>query len=116
MSACDNLHTNSDSHSCKTLPISDVAFDQMTRLLYSTDASIYQMMPVGVVKPRNEDEVVAAIEIAGVHNVPVLPRGGGSSLAGQAIGHALILDMSRYMNQVIARSLRCSRAHHKENQ
>lgn len=77
-----------------------VAFDRMTRLLYSTDASIYQMMPVGVVFPRNVEEVCAAMEITGKHGVPILPRGGGSSLCGNAIGHALILDFSRYMNQI----------------
>jgi FAD/FMN-containing dehydrogenase/Fe-S oxidoreductase len=76
-------------------------FDQMTRLLYSTDASIYQMMPVGVALPRNADEVIAAVEIARKHEVPVLPRGGGSSLAGQAVGHALILDLSRHMDQIL---------------
>ena len=65
--------------------IDDAYFDRMTRLIYSTDASIYQMIPVGVAVPRNADEVSAAIEIAGKHDVPVLPRGGGSSLAGQAV-------------------------------
>ncbi|MGD2059204.1 MAG: FAD-binding oxidoreductase, partial [Anaerolineales bacterium] len=81
--------------------IGDVRFDRMTRLLYSTDASIYQMIPVGVALPRDKDEVSAALEIARQHDVPVLPRGGGSSLAGQAVGHALILDFSRYMDQVL---------------
>ena len=73
----------------------------MTRLIYSTDASIYQLIPVGVAMPRNADEVAAAIEIAKKHGVPVLPRGGGSSLAGQAVGHALILDLSRHMSEII---------------
>lgn len=81
--------------------VKHVAFDRMTRLLYSTDASIYQMMPVGVVFPRNEEEVVAAVEMANKHNVPILPRGGGSSLAGQAVNHALVIDLSRYMNNII---------------
>ena len=81
--------------------IDDAYFDRMTRLIYSTDASIYQMIPVGVAMPRNAEEVSAAIEIAGKHDVPVLPRGGGSSLAGQAVGNALILDLSRYMNEII---------------
>jgi FAD/FMN-containing dehydrogenase/Fe-S oxidoreductase len=81
--------------------VSDVHFDRMTRLLYSTDASIYQMIPLGVALPRDSDEVSAAVEIAGRHRVPVLPRGSGSSLAGQAVGHALILDLSRYMNQIL---------------
>ena len=76
----------------------DVRFDRMSRLLYSTDASIYQMMPIGVAIPRDADEVSAAVQIASAHSVPILPRGGGSSLAGQAVGHALILDFSRYMD------------------
>ncbi len=81
--------------------IAHTAFDRMTRLLYSTDASIYQMMPVGVVFPRDTDEVAAAMSIAGKHGIPVLPRGGGNSLAGQAINHALILDFSRFMDKII---------------
>ena len=75
--------------------------DLVTRLLYSTDASIYQVMPLGVVWPREDSEVSAAVELAQKHNIPVLPRGGGSSLAGQAIGEALILDFSRHMEQVL---------------
>ena len=81
--------------------IPDVYFDRVTRLGYSTDASIYQMMPVGVALPRTADDVVAATEIAGHHGVPLLPRGGGTSLAGQAVNHALILDMTRYMDRVL---------------
>ena len=76
-------------------------FDQITRLLYSTDASIYQMMPVGVVFPRDADEISAAVEITRKHGIPILPRGGGSSLCGNAIGHALILDLSRYMDKIL---------------
>lgn len=75
--------------------------DLVTRLLYSTDASIYQVMPLGVVWPREGSEVSAVVEIAQKHGVPVLPRGGGSSLAGQAIGEALILDFSRHMDQIL---------------
>lgn len=82
--------------------INQVSFDQTTRLLFSTDASIYQMMPVGVAWPRNAEEIAAAVEIANRHNIPVLPRGGGSSLAGQAIGHALLLDFSRHMDDILA--------------
>jgi FAD/FMN-containing dehydrogenase/Fe-S oxidoreductase len=80
--------------------VDDTAFDQMTRLLYSTDASIYQMMPVGVVFPKNTDEIAAAVEIANQHGVPVLPRGGGSSLAGQGVNHALVLDLTRHMRNI----------------
>ena len=79
----------------------EVRFDQYTRMLYSTDASNYQIEPVGVVLPRTVDDVRAAIELAGKHGVPVLPRGGGSSLAGQAVGAALVIDSSKYLNQVL---------------
>lgn len=79
----------------------EVKFDRLTRLLYSTDASIYQMMPVGVAFPRDAAEVAAAVSIAGRYAVPILPRGGGSSLAGQAVGHALVLDLSRHMHGLL---------------
>ncbi|MBN1680528.1 MAG: FAD-binding protein [Anaerolineae bacterium] len=74
----------------------------MTRLLYSTDASNYQIEPIGVVFPRNIDEIQAVHATAYKHNIPLLPRGGGSSLAGQTVGHALVMDLSRYMRRVVA--------------
>src|SRR5881409_1854149 len=79
----------------------DVRFDAGSRLLYSTDASMYQMEPVGVVIPRDGDDVRAAIEIAAKHKVAILPRGGGTSLTGQSVNHALVLDCSRYMDRVL---------------
>ncbi len=75
--------------------------DVATRLLYSTDASIYQMEPLGVVFPKTADELSAAISLAARHRVPVLARGSGSSLAGQAIGAALIVDCARYLNRIL---------------
>lgn len=79
----------------------EVHFDTVTRTLYSTDASNYQIEPVGIVVPKNEDDVAQALEIASKYKVAILPRGSGSSLAGQAVGHALILDLSKYLNQVL---------------
>ena len=73
----------------------------MTRALYSTDASIYQVEPIGVVLPKNEEDVIAVVETAARHGVPVLPRGGGTSLAGQAVGRAVVLDFSKYMRRVL---------------
>jgi FAD/FMN-containing dehydrogenase/Fe-S oxidoreductase len=78
----------------------DVYFDRTSRLLYSTDASMYQIEPIGVVVPRHKGDVQAVIEIANKLNVPVLPRGGGTSLAGQSVGHAIVLDFSKYMQNV----------------
>ena len=79
----------------------EVRFDKMSRLLYSTDASIYQIEPIGVVIPRNDEDVIAVVETAARHKVPVLPRGGGTSLAGQTVGHAIVIDFSKYMRNVL---------------
>ena len=79
----------------------EVKFDPFSRVLYSTDASIYQMEPVGVVIPRNVDDVLAVIDIANETGVPVLPRAGGTSLAGQTVNHAIVTDFSKYLNQII---------------
>ena len=81
--------------------IGEVRFDEVTRLLYSTDASIYQVKPIGVVLPKTTEDVIAVIEIANRHNVPVLPRGGGTSLAGQTVGQAIVIDFSKHMRDVI---------------
>ena len=79
----------------------EVRFDAFTRVLYSTDASIYQMEPVGVVIPRNAEDVLAVMQVAKENGVPVLPRGGGTSLAGQTVNHAIVIDFSKYLNQLL---------------
>jgi FAD/FMN-containing dehydrogenase/Fe-S oxidoreductase len=79
----------------------DLHFDKYSRLLYSTDASIYQIEPIGVVVPRHKGDVEAAIEVARRLGVSILSRGGGTSLAGQAVGHSLVLDFSKYMRDVL---------------
>ncbi len=76
------------------------AADRMTRVLYSTDASNYKIMPLAVTYPRDADDVVAVHEVARSYGVPVLPRGGGSALAGQAVGEAIIMDFTRHMRRV----------------
>ena len=76
----------------------EVRFDRLTRRIYSTDASIYSIEPLGVVSPRSADDVVAVMDVARRFNVPVLPRGGGTSLAGQTVGKAVVLDFSRHMH------------------
>jgi FAD/FMN-containing dehydrogenase/Fe-S oxidoreductase len=79
----------------------DVRFDKYSRLLYSTDASIYQIEPIGVVVPRHKGDVQATMEVARRLGVSVLSRGGGTSLAGQAVGHSIVLDFSKYMQNVL---------------
>jgi FAD/FMN-containing dehydrogenase/Fe-S oxidoreductase len=78
----------------------DVLFDDTTRHLYSTDASNYMVRPIGVVIPKSVEDVIAVHQIAAKYKAPVLPRGGGSSLAGQAVGAAVILDFSKYLRRV----------------
>ena len=80
----------------------EVRFDGWSRSLYSTDASLYQIQPVGVVIPRHSDDLHAALEVAAAHNAPLLARGAGSSLAGQAVGAALVIDTSKYINRILA--------------
>ena len=79
----------------------DILFDDFSRGRYSTDASIYQLMPIGVVVPKCDDDVEAAIKIAREEGVSVLPRGSGTSQNGQAIGESLLIDTTRHLNQVI---------------
>ncbi len=79
----------------------EVRFDPYSRLLYSTDASIYQMEPVGVVIPRTAADVQAVVEFGAREGIPVLPRSGGTSLAGQTVNHAIVLDFSKYLNNVL---------------
>src|SRR5688572_6396975 len=79
----------------------EVRFDKVSRLIYSTDASIYEIEPIGVVIPRTHEDVFAAMEVTRDFNVPVLPRGGGTSLAGQTVGEAVVMDMSKYLNRVL---------------
>lgn len=79
----------------------DIRLDAASRILYSTDASIYQIEPLGVAIPRIQDDLQAAVELAAHYRVPILARGAGTSLAGQAIGPALILDCSRWLNHVV---------------
>src|SRR5215467_7377298 len=80
----------------------EVLFDRFSRGRYATDASHYQIEPVGVVIPRTQEDVVAAMAIAREEGVPVLPRGGGTSQSGQTVGRALVLDFSKYLNRLVA--------------
>ncbi len=78
----------------------DVRFDPATQAIYSTDASNYRRVPIGVVIPRHEDDVLNALAIAREHALPILARGGGTGLAGQTCNAALVLDFSKYMNAI----------------
>jgi len=79
----------------------DVHFDRFTRGRYATDASHYQVMPVGVVAPRTIEEAERAIEIARAEKLSVLARGGGTSQAGQTVGQSLVIDCSKYLTRIL---------------
>src|SRR3954453_14178402 len=98
MTATDTLDRLNDRLGRETR--AEVRFDRGTRLLYSTDASLYQIEPVGVIVPRNADDVATAIRLAAEGGIPVLPRGGATSLSGQVVGPAVVIDFSKYMNRI----------------
>src|ERR1051326_4752599 len=78
-----------------------VRFDDGSRALYATDASNYRQVPIGVVIPKDKEDVIRTIAIARQFKAPVLARGGGTSLAGQCCNIAVVIDMSKYMNRVL---------------
>jgi FAD/FMN-containing dehydrogenase/Fe-S oxidoreductase len=79
----------------------EIRFDRLSRALYSTDASVYQIVPLGVVLPRSEADILAVIRACGRFQVPLTARGGGTSQAGQCIGPGVVLDCSKYLNRVL---------------
>jgi len=79
----------------------DARFSKHDRMLYATDASIYQVEPLGVVIPRSAEDVRTTIAYCAEHALPILPRGGGTSLAGQCVNRAVVIDTSVHLNKLI---------------
>jgi FAD/FMN-containing dehydrogenase len=79
----------------------DVRFDRGSRALYASDASNYRQIPIGVVAPRDADDVAAAINVCAQFDAPILPRGAGTSLAGQSCNVAVVVDFTKYMNRIV---------------
>ena len=77
----------------------EVRFDNGSRALYATDASNYRQVPIGVVLPKNENDIIQTINICRKYKAPLLSRGGGTSLAGQCCNVAVVMDHSKYFNQ-----------------
>jgi len=78
-----------------------LSYDPVTRVIYSTDASVYKEKPLCVVWPKNKEDIKEVLKFAATEKVGVIPRAGGTSLAGQVVGNGIILDLSRYMNRII---------------
>jgi len=79
----------------------EVRFDRGSRALYATDASNYRQVPIGLVIPRDTDDVIAAVEACRTYGAPILPRGAGTSLAGQCCNTAVVFDFTKYMNRIL---------------
>ncbi len=87
---------------CRREVAGELRTDDLSRALYSTDASLYQLMPHAVLIPRSADDVAAAVALAAAHDIPVLARAAGTSLAGQAVNEALVIDFTRHLDRIIA--------------
>src|SRR5690606_9264848 len=83
----------------------EVRFDAKSRALYATDASPYRIVPLGVVVPLDDDDVRAAVAAAARHGAPIRPRGGGTSVAGQTVGEALVIDVSKHLTALLELNL-----------
>ena len=88
----------------------EVRVDSISRSLYSTDASNYQITPLAVTLPKDRGDVITLMTVAAQYGLPVLPRGGGSSLAGSTVGEAVIIDASKYMNGLVSLDIAQGRA------
>jgi len=84
-----------------TISTSEIKTDELSLGLYATDASLYQLQPLAVAIPSNETDLIKIIQIANRYNIPVLPRGSATSLAGQATNHALIIDFTKYFDKIL---------------
>ena len=95
-------HNNSNLFNALAKLISgDVHGDELNRMLYATDASIYQQQPLAIVKPKHRDDCIKLVAFAREHKLPLVPRAAGTSLAGQVVGNGIIVDTSRYMNNIV---------------
>jgi FAD/FMN-containing dehydrogenase/Fe-S oxidoreductase len=79
----------------------DVLYDLSSRLMYATDASVYRELPLAVVRPRHEKDIRSLVSFSAESGISLIPRGAGTSLAGQVVGNGIIVDVSRYMNQIL---------------
>jgi FAD/FMN-containing dehydrogenase/Fe-S oxidoreductase len=101
MTSITDLKRDTLAHHLRKHLAGEVRFDETSRRLYSTDASLYQMEPLGVVIPRSVEDIVATVQIAAEAQVPITARGGGTSLSGQSIGPGIVMDCSKYLNAIL---------------
>ena len=96
-----NTHHQNLFNQLDKLLSGDVHTDELNRMLYATDASIYQQLPLAVVKPKHRDDCIQLVKFAKEHQLPLIPRAAGTSLAGQVVGNCIVVDTSRYLNNIV---------------
>ena len=79
----------------------ELYFDNLMRHLYATDASVYRELPLAVALPKNAKDIQKLIAFANTHQTALIPRAAGTSLAGQCVGHGIVVDVSKYMNRIL---------------
>ena len=79
----------------------ELHYDNMMKTLYATDASVYREMPLAVALPKNSDDIKKLIAFANTENATLIPRAAGTSLAGQCVGNGIVVDISKYLNQIL---------------
>src|SRR6056297_2183756 len=90
-----------DFNQLKTQLEGDLFADNVQRVLYSTDASQYKELPLAVTHPKNKEDIKKIIAFARENGTSIIPRGGGTSLAGQVVGPGIVVDISKYMNKIL---------------
>lgn len=80
----------------------EVHTDSLSKTIYATDASVYKEEPIGVAYPKTNSDIKTIVRFAATHNISLIPRSGGTSLAGQCVGNGLVVDVSRFMNQIVS--------------
>jgi FAD/FMN-containing dehydrogenase len=96
-----DVHASSLARKLKKRIEGEVRFDSGSRALYATDASNYHQVPIGVVIPKTAEDVIETVALCREFGAPILSRGGGTSLAGQCCNVAVVMDMSKYFNQIL---------------
>ena len=79
----------------------DLSFDEVTKILYATDASVYRELPLAVARPKNADDIKKLVSFARQEKISLIPRAAGTSLAGQCVGTGIVVDISKYMTGII---------------
>jgi FAD/FMN-containing dehydrogenase/Fe-S oxidoreductase len=97
----DSYYTSPELEELKKQLDGDLFSDIKSRLLHATDASVYREIPLAVARPKSENDIRLLVEFAAKNNLPLVPRTAGTSLAGQVVGHGIIVDFSRYMNRIL---------------